>query len=90
MQTKVQIAPALLLTPKQAAVALAISPKTLWSLTAPRGPIPMIRVGERSVRYSVVALQRWIEQQQTMAVELNGEPETDIRGSGARQAPVGG
>ena len=90
MQTKAQSAPTLLLTPKQTAAALAISPKTLWSLSAPRGPIPTIRVGERSVRYSVAALQRWIDQQQTAAAEGNREHETEHRGSGARLAPVGG
>ena len=34
--------PALLLTPQQAAEALAISPRTLWSLTA-SGVIPHVR-----------------------------------------------
>jgi hypothetical protein len=61
-------APTLLLTARDAANALAISEKPLWTLTAPRGPIPMIRVGERSVRYSVTALQRWIDQQQTVVM----------------------
>lgn len=90
MQTKGHTAPTLLLTPKQTAAALAISPKTLWSLSQPRGPIPTIRVGERSVRYPVAALQRWIDQQQTAAVDANGEPKTEHRGCGARLAPVGG
>ena len=57
----------LLLTPRDAAKALAISEKTLWTLSAPRGPIPTIRVGERSIRYSVAALQRWIDSEQTAA-----------------------
>ncbi len=53
----------LLLTPREAAKALAISDKTLWNITEPRGTIPAIRVGERSLRYSVLALEKWIESQ---------------------------
>jgi len=33
-----------------AAETLSISERTLWGLTAPRGPIPVVRIG-RSVRY---------------------------------------
>jgi excisionase family DNA binding protein len=40
----------LLLTPRQAAEALAISPRKLWGLTA-AGTIPAVRIG-RLVRYS--------------------------------------
>ena len=50
---------ALLLTPQQAAVALAISPRKLWGMTASR-EIPHVRVG-RCVRYPLEDLQRWIE-----------------------------
>jgi len=53
----------LLINSRDAAKALSISEKTLWSLTAPRGPVPAIRIGERSVRYSVVALEQWIAEQ---------------------------
>jgi predicted DNA-binding transcriptional regulator AlpA len=53
-------APKLLLKPREAAAALGLSEKSLWSLTQPRGPIPVVRVGERSVRYSVAALEKWI------------------------------
>jgi excisionase family DNA binding protein len=58
--TVVPITP-LLLDAKQAAKALGISERTLWSLTAPRGPIRAIRIG-RAVRYSVRELERFIEQ----------------------------
>jgi predicted DNA-binding transcriptional regulator AlpA len=54
-----------------AARALAISEKTLWSLTEFRGPIPAIRVGERSVRYSVAALEKWIAEQIAAARKLD-------------------
>ncbi len=49
----------LLLTPKQAADSLSISPRTLWTL-ANSGLIPTVRVG-RSVRYDPIDLRRWIE-----------------------------
>ena len=51
----------LLLTSKQAAEVLSISPRKLWSLTT-CGAIPHIRVG-RCVRYPVDDLQRWIDSQ---------------------------
>lgn len=52
----------LLLTSDEAARKLSICPKSLWSLTAPRGPISCIRLG-RSVRYSLDALRNFIAQQ---------------------------
>ena len=48
----------LLLTPKQAAKSLAISERTLWSLTASH-EISSIRVG-RCVRYSIEDLDRFM------------------------------
>ena len=48
----------LLLTPKQAAEALAISPRKLWGMTA-SGEISHVRIG-RCVRYPVDDLRRWI------------------------------
>ena len=50
--------PALLLTPKQAAKALAISPRKLWGMTA-SGEIPHVKFG-RCVRYPIDELQGWI------------------------------
>ena len=52
---------ALLLNPQQAAEALAISPRKLWSMTA-SGEIPHVRIG-RSVRYPVDDLRDWIDSQ---------------------------
>ena len=57
-------APPLLLTVKEAAALLAISARTLWSLTAPRGPIRPVRVRGRSIRCAPSELQRWIDAQQ--------------------------
>ena len=50
--------PPILLSPKQAAKALAISPRKLWGMTA-SGEISCVRLG-RSVRYSVAELNRLV------------------------------
>lgn len=50
--------PAGLLTPTQAAVVLAISPRKLWGLTA-SFEIPHVRIG-RCVRYRPAELDGWI------------------------------
>lgn len=52
----------LLLTAREAAKSLAISTRSLWSLTQPRGPLPCVRIG-RSVRYDFRDLEKWIEGQ---------------------------
>ena len=53
----------LLLNAKEAAEALAISPRKLWGMTA-SGEIPHVRI-DRSVRYPVDDLKRWINEQKT-------------------------
>lgn len=53
----------MLLTPKQAAEALAISPRKLWSMTA-SGEVPHIRIG-RAVRYSRDDLREWIDRRKS-------------------------
>ncbi len=50
--------PKLLVTPREAAKALSICEKTLWTLTK-RGEIPAVRFG-RAVRYDVADLQAFI------------------------------
>ena len=52
----------LALRPRDAAQALGISERKLWSLTSPRGPIPCVRL-DRIVVYSVLSLQRWLDEQ---------------------------
>ena len=54
--------PPLLLTPEQAAKALAISQRKLWGMTA-AGEIPYIRLG-RCKRYRVEALQEFLQAQE--------------------------
>jgi len=60
--------PTLLLTAKEAAAALRISPKSLWANSQPRGDIPVVRIG-RSVRYSVASLQQWIAAQEAAVAD---------------------
>ena len=48
-----------LLTPKEAAAALGISPRKLWSLTA-SGDVQCVRIG-RSVRYGAADLADFVE-----------------------------
>lgn len=51
--------PTLLWTSREAAKALAVSERTLWSLTQ-RGDIRCVRIG-RAVRYDPTDLRAWIE-----------------------------
>ena len=49
----------LLVTPREAARMLSVSPRHLWSLTQ-AGVVPCVKLG-RSVRYDIASLQRAIE-----------------------------
>lgn len=51
----------MLLTRREAATTLAISPRKLWQLTA-CGEIDTVRIG-RCVRYSPAALRAFVERQ---------------------------
>jgi hypothetical protein len=58
-----QTVESLALRPREAAKALGISARTLWGLTAPRGPIPCLRIGRgtrKTVLYPVADLQAWL------------------------------
>lgn len=57
--------PTLLVTPREAAKALSICEKTLWSLTK-CGELPAVRIG-RSVRYDVADLRAFIERRKGAA-----------------------
>ena len=59
---------ALALRPRDAAKALGISERMLWSLTAPRGTIPAVRIGT-CVLYPVTGLQAWLDRQAQGAPE---------------------
>ena len=64
--------PKLLLSARDAAKALSVCERTLFSLTAPRGPIPVLRLGSR-VLYPVATLQKWIDEQVGAAEGRAGE-----------------
>ena len=51
-----------LLKPRDAAKRLAVSERTLWSQTEPRGPIRAVRIG-KAVRYSPEALDEFVRRQ---------------------------
>ena len=56
----------LALRPREAARALGISARTLWGLTAPRGPIPCVRLGSgkrRTVLYPTADLEAWLSRE---------------------------
>ncbi len=56
----------LLLSAREAARALSISPRSLWSLTAPRGPIRCVRLAGR-VLYNPETLRLFIVHQEEAA-----------------------
>lgn len=68
----------LALRPREAAKALSISERTLWGLTAPRGPIPCLRIGRgqrKNVLYPVAELQAWMRRQAEAENEKGGYKE---------------
>lgn len=52
----------LLLDAHEAAAALGICEKTLWTLTHPRGDLPAVRIGRRCL-YDQRDLLAWIDRQ---------------------------
>ena len=56
---KVPAVPHLALRPKQAAKALGIGERLLWSLTN-EGKIPHVRIGNRAIVYPVDQLREWL------------------------------
>ena len=68
----------LALRPRDAAKALGISARTLWGLTAPRGPIPCLRIGHgkrQTVLYPVAMLEQWLAEQ--AEAEKGGEDDAE-------------
>lgn len=74
--------PRLLWTPRQAAAALQISERSLWSRTQPRGPIPCIRLGPRLPRYDPRALSEWISGQSVDRLGTNEQEPEQVRATG--------
>lgn len=54
--------PRLFLSPEDASIATSLSQKGLWDRSWPRGDIPCIKVGSRTL-YPVHLLRRWANQQ---------------------------
>lgn len=54
----------LLISTSEAARVLSVSERLLWGMTFPRGPIPCIKAGTRTL-YSVDSLRNWIEAEST-------------------------
>jgi len=64
----------LALRPRDAASALGISERTLWSLTAPRGSIPCVRCGHgkrRAVLYPIADLNAWLTREASPPKEVD-------------------
>ena len=61
----------LLVSTQAAAELLGISPKTLWSFTQPRGPVPCVRIGAR-VLYSPDRLREWLDAAQAAQGDRRG------------------
>ena len=57
----------LLYTPPQAAELLNISQRKLWGISAPRGPLAVVRIGN-SVRYSPDDLDAYVAAQRRAGV----------------------
>lgn len=60
MTDQAPMPPRLLLKHPEAAKSLAISERTLWAETEPRGTLPCVRIG-RAVRYDPDDLAIWID-----------------------------
>ena len=66
VEAKGEIAP-LALRPREAAKALGVSERTLWTLTHGQNPPPHFRVGN-AVLYPVNELRSWLTQQSQKGV----------------------
>ena len=64
----------LALSPREAAKSLGISERTLWAATAPRGPIPSVKLGNR-VLYPVAGLQEWLTRSAAEQLQSGSEAE---------------
>ena len=52
----------LLLSAREAAQAMGVCEKTLWNFSQPRGTIPSLKIGARTM-YDPSDLRAWIDQQ---------------------------
>lgn len=61
---------ALALRPREAAAALGVSERTLWTWTH-RGDVPHIRRG-RTILYPMDSLRRWLDEQAKVKMAMKG------------------
>ena len=54
----------LLLSARKSAKALGICDKTLWNVSEPRGDLPVVKIGRRTL-YAVDDLHAWIKRHKT-------------------------
>jgi excisionase family DNA binding protein len=64
------VTPCLALRPREAAAALGVSERTLWTWTD-EGTIPHVRRG-KAVLYPVSTLTRWLEEQANVPPAVDG------------------
>ena len=64
----------LALSPREAAKTLSISERSLWAATAPRGPIPSVKLGGR-VLYPVAGLEEWLTRSADEQLQSESEAE---------------
>lgn len=65
-----------LLTERQAAAFLGVSPRTLWGL-ADQGEIPFIRIGRTTKRYAVEDLRAYCDRQRVVVGAVAPERASD-------------
>lgn len=75
-----------LLTPAEAARWLAISERTLWRITAPRGPLACVRIGANSVRYARPDLEDYVGRVRTTGKQLDSGTDRRDTAPGDRSA----
>jgi hypothetical protein len=76
--------PKMLVSTKEAAARLSICPRTLWSISAPRGNLPVVRIGKKML-YHVADLEREIEARKVRSG--NGGPVCSNAGRSLRVVP---
>jgi excisionase family DNA binding protein len=64
------LTPCLAMRPREAAAALGVSERTLWTWTN-EGTIPHVRRG-KTIMYPVSALTRWLDEQATAKATVEG------------------
>jgi len=67
----------LLVDARTAAQMLSVSQRTLYSLTTPRGEIPVIKLAGRSLRYAVDDLRAFVDSRREGGVIREPEMETE-------------